>query len=350
MPLFRKVRGLWGAPGSWLHHVVLGPCGRLLGSAGRPWCSGVLGSHDGGRGPECCGPQPLGLCMDFDPFRGPSGPAVPCQALQCKPSFPCLLPAVAGGLDHLCASILEGNRLDYDPPAREPRQWLQGDFLPATERVPSRGLAKAKEGPTFPSEAKGPACGKVSGPASCEVALDPAGPPRVLNGPVSFGPRAARFSSFQANPFADPCLPARGPKTAQRCTRPPPGLSAKLRQGTSLDFSTEVSFATWAGGLLRAVLRTRTPFSAFLRSTLHLRRLSWPAQPSGDSSSRLFPLPVLHPGVFECFSIEIGSRARRRIMHRRLLRVVCMGRTLFRLPWTFSVGRLLPHSNAWSRM
>ena len=52
------------------------------------------------------------------------------------------------------------------------------------------------------------------------------------------------------------------------CSRPPPGLGVRDGALSSsqepLSFATRVSFASWVGGLLRAVLRTRTPFLFFL--------------------------------------------------------------------------------------
>ena len=101
------------------------------------------------------------------------------------------------------------------------------------------------------------------------------------------------------------------------CSRPPPGLGVRDGALSSsqepLSFATRVSFASWVGGLLRAVLRTRTPFSLFLNSTLHLPRPAGPAQPSRVGSSVIFPLPMNAFGAFEHFPLECGSRFRRRL-------------------------------------
>ena len=109
----------------------------------------------------------------------------------------------------------------------------------------------------------------------------------------------------------------RPPVTGPFCCRPPPGLSERFSE---FGFCTKVSFSSWCGGLLRSVLRTRTPFAAFLRSTLHLPRLAKPAPPSGV----VFPIPLPFAGVFACFPLGHSSRTRRRIMHQRLLHIVCM--------------------------
>ena len=66
------------------------------------------------------------------------------------------------------------------------------------------------------------------------------------------------------------------------------------------------SFSKWASSLCRRVLATKTPFSAFLRGTLQVRRCSRVA-----SEKALFPLPVPKEGVFETKRSD-GSRCRRR--------------------------------------
>ena len=104
------------------------------------------------------------------------------------------------------------------------------------------------------------------------------------------------------------------------CCRPPPGLG-RSGAARAFGFDLKVSFASWVGGLLRAVLRTRTAFSSFLRSTLHLPRLPRPAPPSGT----VFPLPLPFEDAFKRFSLDCSSRFRKRVMHRRLLHIVCMG-------------------------
>ena len=348
VPLLRTVRGVWGASGSRLCHVVFGPCSRLSGPAGRSGSSGVPRPHLGGRRPERLGQQPLGFCLDFDPFGGPSGSALPCQAVQLEPEIQGVLATLSCGLDHMCAAVLEGDRSDNDPTSGKSGFGLQSSILSSVGGPADRATPKTQEATSLPQEAEGRRCAEVSFPAPRGSVPCPPVPAAALHVPLPPDPLSVPLSPvFQATPPAvaplysqqiwvqqtpksclkkGVCSPQMlGPKATQRCTRPPPGLSAKPGLGTSLDFSTEVSFATWAGGLLRAVLRTRTPFAAFLRSTLHLPRPSRPAQPSKGSYSKLFPLPILHPGVFERFSFEIGSRARRRIMHRRLLHVVCMG-------------------------
>ncbi|CAE7635021.1 unnamed protein product, partial [Symbiodinium necroappetens] len=50
------------------------------------------------------------------------------------------------------------------------------------------------------------------------------------------------------------------------------------------------------------------------------KRLSRPAPPSGV----IFPVPLPFAGVFARFPLDCSSRVRRRIMHRRLVHIVCM--------------------------
>ena len=62
-----------------------------------------------------------------------------------------------------------------------------------------------------------------------------------------------------------------------------------------------LSFWLWCSGLLKMVLRSRTPFAAFLLSTLHLQR--------GDSASASppFPVPVPWCGIFDSAVWVISS-------------------------------------------
>ena len=135
-------------------------------------------------------------------------------------------------------------------------------------------------------------------------------------------PPAAAAEQNPADSQPPPKRPPRFPRAEMQCqvkfcSRPPPGLGVRDGALSSsqepLSFATRVSFASWVGGLLRAVLRTRTPFSLFLKSTLHLPRPAGPAQPSRVGSSVIFPLPMIAFGAFEHFPLECGSRFRRRL-------------------------------------
>ena len=79
----------------------------------------------------------------------------------------------------------------------------------------------------------------------------------------------------------------------------------------------KVSFYSWVSSLCRDVLR-RTPFSAFLRSTMTVRR----SQLQG-SEKALCPFPVPRDGIFSSHK-KVGSRRRRKIAFDRGFHVVIM--------------------------
>lgn len=87
-----------------------------------------------------------------------------------------------------------------------------------------------------------------------------------------------------------------------------------------------LTFWHWCFGLTKMVLRSRTPFAAFLCTTLHLQR--------GDNTttSPLFPVPVPCPGIFDRMPSGLSLRARRRIHLRRVVHVMVMAQLL---AWRF---------------
>ena len=80
----------------------------------------------------------------------------------------------------------------------------------------------------------------------------------------------------------------------------------------------KLNFAKWCSFLTVSVLRTRTPFSAFLLSTLHLSQSDVP------SSSPTFPLPIPYPGVFAKMPSGLSSAKRKRLRFHRALHVGVM--------------------------
>ena len=75
-------------------------------------------------------------------------------------------------------------------------------------------------------------------------------------------------------------------------------------------------FHTWSSSLCSCVLKSRTSFARFLRTTLHAeRRLDSP-------SKALFPLPIPKLGVFQ--AKKMGSRARRRRAFDQALHICLM--------------------------
>ena len=77
-------------------------------------------------------------------------------------------------------------------------------------------------------------------------------------------------------------------------------------------------FAKWCSFLAVSVLRTRSQFSRFLLSTMHLQR------GSTISTSPVFPLPVPFPGIFAEMPSGLSSIKRRRCHFKRALHVVVM--------------------------
>ena len=68
------------------------------------------------------------------------------------------------------------------------------------------------------------------------------------------------------------------------------------------------SFVRWCSRLLRDVLASRTPFAAFLKTTLHTSR-----SPSLAPAKALYPLPFPKFGLFTSRSSRQSSRARRKL-------------------------------------
>ena len=79
----------------------------------------------------------------------------------------------------------------------------------------------------------------------------------------------------------------------------------------------EFSFLHWCRSLPGLCLRTRTPFAAFLRKTLHASS----GIPSAAGKA-LFPLPFPKLGVFEWLSPRTSSRKRKRIEFDRAFHVL----------------------------
>lgn len=77
------------------------------------------------------------------------------------------------------------------------------------------------------------------------------------------------------------------------------------------------SFSPWRRRLCSLVLRTRTPFAAFLKTTLHASRSS-----SLAPAHALFPLPIPKPGIFEPLPSRCSSQKRRRVAIDRAFHII----------------------------
>ncbi len=76
-------------------------------------------------------------------------------------------------------------------------------------------------------------------------------------------------------------------------------------------FGRRLSFASWCAQMVASVFRTRTSFSASVRSAIHLTR------DSQISTSPAFPIPLPHFGVFNRMPSGLSLRQRSRIHFRR---------------------------------
>ena len=94
-----------------------------------------------------------------------------------------------------------------------------------------------------------------------------------------------------------------------------PGVSLSSSRYKAVD---SLSFSKWCSFLAVAVLRTRSDFSRFLLSTMHLPRSSI------ASTSPAFPLPIPFPGAFAKMPSGFSAARRRRCHFRRAMRVIIM--------------------------
>ena len=94
---------------------------------------------------------------------------------------------------------------------------------------------------------------------------------------------------------------------------------------SSGSFPQKFSFWRWCSGVVISIRRTRSPFAAFLLSTLHLPRSS-----SLTSTSPLFPVPLPEPGIFDRMPAHASLSQRRRLHLKRVLHVLIMALNYWR--------------------
>lgn len=138
-------------------------------------------------------------------------------------------------------------------------------------------------------------------------------PCKADEAPVPFDPQAV---SFDVDSKVDDCgspSPKEGHEEdfAQ-------GPNETLAEDPWVSFQ-EFSFVSCCRSLCQRVLHTRTPFAAFLKTTLHASRSSVQAP-----ASALFPLPLPFEGCFDHIPPKCSSQKRRRIeFHRACHIIVC---------------------------
>ena len=108
------------------------------------------------------------------------------------------------------------------------------------------------------------------------------------------------------------------PGVSRRPQKPKTKKLDETLKGVSEIAVDSICFDKWCSFLATSVLRTRTSFACFLRSTLHLQR------DVKVSSSPAFPLPVPFPGIFAKMPSGLSSTKRRRIHFRRAFHVLVM--------------------------
>ncbi len=91
----------------------------------------------------------------------------------------------------------------------------------------------------------------------------------------------------------------------------PPVLHDSGPQPRNDLFGRQLSFASWCAQMVSSVFRTRTSFSAFVRSAINLPR------DLTVSTSPAFPIPLPHCGVFDRMPSGLSLRQRSRIHFRR---------------------------------
>ena len=104
----------------------------------------------------------------------------------------------------------------------------------------------------------------------------------------------------------------------------------------------ETSSTSWCTSLLAEVLRSRTAFSEFLKTTLHADRAAYVA-----SGKALFPLPIPQMGLFEKVG-RCGSRERRKRAMSRAFHIMVMALNYWHADFKFvplHVLRAIPSEN-----
>ena len=96
-----------------------------------------------------------------------------------------------------------------------------------------------------------------------------------------------------------------------------------------------LSYARWCSTLVPEVLRTRTPFGAFLARTIQLSRCL-----SSDTAPTFFPLPI-PPGYWHEMPAGLSADRRRSIHRSRALHVITMGPNFWHSGGTFPDDHLL---------
>eukprot|EP00435_Cladocopium_sp_Y103_P017354 s93_g4.t1 len=116
--------------------------------------------------------------------------------------------------------------------------------------------------------------------------------------------------------------------------RPPRSECAMPSPAPTWDRMQKFSFEKWCSQLCTKVLRSRTSFAEFLKTTFHAERSSTEA-----SSQALFPLPIPKFGIFA--TKRGGSRERRRAAFDKAFHIIVMAVNYWHADFCFVPARAL---------
>ena len=258
-------RGLQACPGCWSVDVVAGICCRCRSSRGSSSGEGKACVNDGGFGSERGGRR---LVSGLSPFVGGGSTS-----------------GDVYGQDKCCVSL-----------------W-KAIFEPGTSSMVVGGARLCqRDGST--SEQKAGKCSQTAqGCRSREsIAKEEASFPKEasLRSGALQSPVMMRHEEIS-------CLDGHVPDGSSPTTE----LHADNVKPRNDLFDKKISFASWCAQMVASVFRTRTPFSAFVRSAIHLTR-----DPQ-VSTSPAFPIPLPHFGVFDRMPSGLSLRQRSRYHFRR---------------------------------
>ena len=342
-------REVWRLPvpaGPWPHPVYAVPdCGPPVVGGGRGDARPDI-LDAGGCGAGGAGPREMGRGLCAVPFPGPSRPALYQQGCLSESAPEGLGPFVSGPLGDDSLGLPQGGRRHHGKAVGghglRPRSTQERE-RGAKEASPKAAVPKASEGRLLgqrsqPGVQAGasfqgtPLVNDVSPPAGrTKLHLDfllfgfrlPPGlplpglaaAPARTSAPFDLGSQHPSHNSVQLEaPEERPPLPrasASLPEHAQGSFKP---AAARPQDptggpGPSAD---RLTFRRWSLSFCFRILRTRTPFSAFLASLLHLTQVGMP-----PPAKSLFPLPLPYFGLFRSSSPRLNSRARLRLGVRR---------------------------------
>ena len=284
------------------HSMGVGACHRRLSSWGSQIDKGDLGAVACGSRAGCNRSRGLVFGVHADSDGGAAHPSFSRETSSPDTPHPAIWAACSTAVDGSVPFLLEGFGSTGNEENRNSQKGSGPKSSPDARsfscRSGQRGFPEKEA--AFPQEAQG-----QIGPRGLASSSDLPADVRHYKGFIG---RLDLINdgllNKTKNTFCMPELPAPSSKTAQRSHK-------------SMAVDT-LSFSKWCSFLAIAVLRTRSKFSSFLLSTMHLQRNS------EVSTSPAFPLPLPFPGIFAEMPSGLSSTKRRRIQFKRALHVIVM--------------------------